>query len=241
MSMIEAGRYAVSAERVRAMAVNYACPDRELVEALTSLTGGRTRGWWEEYREILSAGLLDLVELEHHAKALRVAGIMHIPGLLQTADHARALFQSAVPSLEAYEIEHRVSFRIKRQSILYGDAPTPLTVILHEAALRMGFGGPATARAQLRHAIKMSERDNVTVLVLPFGGGTFPGSGQPVVYAFGPVPQLDTVQLDTDHGCEFLDAESQLDKYRVILDQMEKCSLDPASSRELIHRIAEEI
>ncbi len=241
ISNIEAGRYAVSGERVRAMARNYTCPDRDLIEALTGLTGGRTRGWWEEYREILSAGLLDLVELEHHAKALQVATIIHMPGLLQTADHARALFQKAAPPLEAYEIEHRVSFRIKRQSILYGDAPTPLTVILHEAALRMGFGGPTTARAQLRHVIKMSERENVTVLVVPFGGGTFPGAGQPVVYAFGPVPQLDTVQLDADHGCEFLDAEAQLAMYRMVLDHMEMCALKPDESRDLIHRIAEEI
>ncbi|MBT2382442.1 helix-turn-helix transcriptional regulator [Streptomyces sp. ISL-11] len=241
ISNIEAGRYAVGADRVRTMARNYTCSDRDLVEALAGMTGGRTRGWWEEYRDFLSAGLLDLVELEHHATALRVAGVIHIPGLLQTTDHARAMFNTAVPLLEQYEVEHRVSLRIKRQAILHGDTPTPLIAILHEASLRMGFGGPATARAQLGYLIEMSERDNVTVLALPFGSGTFPGSGQPVVYAFGPVQQLDTVQLDTDHGCVFLDAEAQLLRYRTVLDRMEQCALKPGESRDLIHRIAREI
>ncbi|WP_372472062.1 helix-turn-helix domain-containing protein [Streptomyces albireticuli] len=241
ISNIEAGRYAVGADRVRTMARNYACPDRDLVEALAGMTGGRTRGWWEEYREFLSAGLMDLVEMEHHAHGMRIGVVVHIPGLLQTTDHARALFSSSVPPLEQYEVERRVSLRIRRQEILHGSQPTPLVAILHEAALRMGVGGSATARAQLAYLAEMSEHDNVTVLVVPFGGGTFTGSGQPVVYASGPVPQLDTVQLDTDYGCEFLDAEAQLARHRTVLDRMEQSALKPTESRDLIHRISQEI
>ena len=62
-----------------------------------------------------------------------------------------------------------------------------------------------------------------------------------ISYAFGPVPQLDTVELDTAHGCEFLDAEAQLEKYRSVLDRMEGSALKPDVSRDLIHRIAQEI
>ncbi|MEU1308965.1 helix-turn-helix transcriptional regulator [Streptomyces cinnamoneus] len=241
ISNIEAGRYAVGADRVRAMACNYTCADRELVEALAGMTGGRTRGWWEEYRESLAAGLLDLAELEHHAGGMRVAGVMHIPGLLQTTDHARALFNATVPPLEQYEIEHRVSFRIKRQAVLHGDDAIPLTAVIHESALRMGYGGAPTARVQLKYLIDMGERDNITTLVVPFGSGIFPGAGQPIVYAFGPVSQLDTVQLDSDHGCVFLDAEAQLARYRTVLDQMETCALGPDESRDFIHRIEREM
>ncbi|GAA2706955.1 helix-turn-helix transcriptional regulator [Streptomyces luteosporeus] len=237
ISNIEAGRYAVSAERVRALARNYTCGDRDLIEVLAGMTGGRTRGWWEEYREILGAGLLDLAELEHHAKALRVAGIMHIPGLLQTAAHARAMFSAAVPPFEQYEVEHHVSFRITRQAVLDRARSMNLTAILHESALRMGYGGRSTSRAQLRYLIETSERENITTLVLPLGSGVFPGSGQPIVYACGSVPQLDTVELDSEHGCEFLDAEAQLERYRVVLDRMEACALKPDESRDLIHRI----
>ncbi|WP_040907040.1 Scr1 family TA system antitoxin-like transcriptional regulator [Streptomyces griseoflavus] len=51
---------------------------------------------------------------------------------------------------------------------------------------------------------------------------------------------LDTVQLDTHHGCEFLDAEAQLNKYRSVLDRMESNALKPAESRDLIHRLVQE-
>lgn len=62
-----------------------------------------------------------------------------------------------------------------------GDAAIPYVAVIHEAALRMQFGGPSVARAQLHHLLAVSEPDNVTVLVLPFARGAFPGAGQTVV------------------------------------------------------------
>ncbi|MCP3819906.1 helix-turn-helix transcriptional regulator [Streptomyces sp. A3M-1-3] len=239
ISNIEAGRYAVSADRVRTMTHNYACSDEPYAEALASMTGTRARGWWDEYQELLAPGLLDLAELEHQATALRVAVVIHIPGLLQTTAHARAVMAESVPPLRPYEIEHRVSYRIKRQAVLYEGIPTHYTAIVHEAALRMGYGGPLVAREQLGTLLEESERDNVTILVIPFGEASFPASGQSITYASGPVPQLDTVVLDTDHGCEFLDAEAQLGRYRSVLDRMEARALSATKSRELIHHIAQ--
>lgn len=241
ISNIEAGRYAVSADRVRTLARNYSCADEAYVDALAGMTGARTRGWWEEYRDNLPSGLLDLAELEHHAGSMRVAVTVHMPGLLQTPEHARATMREAVPPLRPYEIEHRVSYRVKRQSVLFEGIPTPYTAVVHEAALRMGFGGPDISRAQLRHLLEMSEEPTITVRVIPFGQTGFPASGQPITYATGPVPQLDTVVLDTDHGCEFLDAEAQLDRYRSVLDRMESRALAEHESRDLIHRIAKHL
>ncbi|MGW0542095.1 helix-turn-helix domain-containing protein [Streptomyces griseoincarnatus] len=240
ISMIETGRTPVSADRIHSMAHAYACPDAALVDALAAMTGRRSRGWWEEYREHLPVGLIDLAELEHHAAALRVALVVHIPALLQTTEHARALFCEAVPPLRQYEIEHRVTHRIKRQGILHRENPPPYTAVIHESALRMGYGGSTTVRAQLRHLLDMSELEHVTVRIIPFGKGSFPGTGQSIDYLLGPVPQLDTVQLDTHHGCEFLDAEAQLHKYRSVLDRMESNALKPVESRDLIHRLAKE-
>ncbi|MGW0826991.1 helix-turn-helix domain-containing protein [Streptomyces sp. NPDC002845] len=241
VSMIETGRSPLSADRVRSLARAYDCGDTLLVDALAAMAQRQSRGWWDSYRDDLPVGLIDLAELEHHAAALRVALVIHIPALLQTTDHARALFKEAVPALRQYEIEHRVSHRIKRQGILHREDPPPYTAMIHECALHMGYGGPATIRAQLQHLLDMSELDHVTVRVIPFGKGSFPGTGQSVDYLLGSVPQLDTVQLDTHHGCEFLDAEAQLDKYRLVLDRIEAKALKPAESRDLIHRIAQTV
>ncbi|WP_369181127.1 helix-turn-helix domain-containing protein [Streptomyces mutabilis] len=237
VSNMETGRLPVSADRVRTLACQYECPDKDLVEALAGMTGERRRGWWEEYRDILPPGLLDLAELEHHGTALRTAHTSGIPGLLQTLDHAREVFRQVVPDLSPPEIEHRASFRIKRQAVLFRKDPAPYRAIIHEAALHMRFGGRDVAKRQLKHLLKMSEHPNISVHVIPFDAGGYPGAGQPIYYVHGPVPPLDTVQLDQSHGIVLLDAEAQLNKYRMVLDRLMSLSLIELESRALIHHI----
>ncbi|MER6619924.1 helix-turn-helix transcriptional regulator [Streptomyces sp. NPDC000931] len=237
VSNMETGRLAVSADRVRTLACQYECADKTLVEAIAGMTGERRRGWWEEYRGILPAPMLDLAELEHHGTALRTAHTSGIPGLLQTPDHAREVFRQVVPELSPPEVEHRTSFRIKRQAVIFRKAPVPYRAIIHEAALHMRFGGRNIARQQLKHLLKMSDYPNISIHVIPFDAGGYPGAGQPIYYVHGTVPQLDTVQLDQSHGIALLDAETQLDKYRKVLDRLSALSLIELESRALIHNI----
>ncbi|MBO4258416.1 helix-turn-helix domain-containing protein [Streptomyces griseorubiginosus] len=241
VSNMETGRLGVSAERVRTLACHYDCPDKALIESVAAMTGDRTRGWWEEYRDILPAGMLDLAELEHHAIALRASTTARIPGLLQTREYALEVFRQAVIELSPPDIEHRLSFRIKRQAVLYRDHPVPYDAIVHEAALRMRVGGSSVTRQQLQYLLDMSDRDNITLRAITFDAGAYPGSGQSIYYAHGPVPQLDTVQLDQSHGVAFLDAEAQLHKYRTLFARIEAVALSPDKTRDLIHRLMREL
>jgi transcriptional regulator with XRE-family HTH domain len=241
ISNIETARFGVSGERVHAMASAYGCQDAPFIDALMEIAQDRKRGWWEEYRETLPARLLDLAEFEHYGTRFRTAHTAHIPGLLQTAEHAREIYRQAVPELSPPDVEHRVSHRIKRQAVLYREDPTPYQAIIHEAALRMQFGGASVTQAQLRHVLKLSEMDHVTILVIPFAAGSYPGSGQSAYYAHGPVTQLDTVQLDQAHGIAFIDAEDQLKQYRLLLDRLEATALGATESRDFIHNIAESL
>ena len=241
LSNVESARFGVSADRVRAMAHAYSCSDALYIQALIDMANDRAIGWWEQYRDILPIGLLNLAEFEHHATALRAAYTSHIPGLLQIAEHAREVFAQVVPELTPPEIEHRVSHRIKRQDVIYRTQPIPYSVVVHEAALRMKFGGRSTARRQLEHILAMSERSHITLRVIPFDFGAYPGSGQSVAYGCGPVPQLDTVHLDQSHGSAFLDAEAPLLKYRTLLDRMEEVALGPKESQDFVLGISREL
>ncbi|MFF4837157.1 DUF5753 domain-containing protein [Streptomyces sp. NPDC001315] len=234
-------RGALSEQRIRTLAHNYDCTDDALIDALVAMAAYRERGWWEEYRDTLPPRFLDVAEMEHHAAALRVAQVINIPGLLQTPEHARTLFRQAVPTLRPHEIEYRISHRIKRQAVLHRERPPQYTAIIHEAALRMRFGGREVARTQLDHLVKMSEQPHITLRVIPFDGTAFPTVGHGLDYAYGPVPALDTAQLDAAHGSELIDAVAQLKKYRLILDRMEEATLEPDDSRRLIHRTAQDI
>ncbi|MFG2596859.1 helix-turn-helix domain-containing protein [Streptomyces sp. NPDC048462] len=238
LSNIEQGIRAISEDRVLTLARACTCQDQPYVEALAAMARRARRGWWERYRDSLPDGLLDIAELEAHALRMRSAHSVHIPGILQTSDHALAVFRVVVPTLPEHEVALRLAHRVERQEVLEGTTPPEYTGVIHEAALRMQFGGRKVARVQLDHLLTASESLHVTLRVIPFEAGAFPGAGQTVNYAEGPTPQLDTVQVDSTHGPEFLDGEEQLAKYRSHLDWMERIALSPRESRDFIHGIA---
>ncbi|MEU1868095.1 helix-turn-helix domain-containing protein [Streptomyces gardneri] len=238
---IESGRFGISPERVRTLAFNYGCPDTALVDLLADIARERDRGWWEENRGLLPPALTDIAELEFHASELQSAVTTHIPGLLQTEEHARAVFDTAVPLLPEPDLEARLALRLRRQEVLDRDRPVPYEAVIHEAALRMQFGGPKVARDQLEHILAYSERDTVTVRVIPFAAGGFPGAGQSFTYVSAPVPQLDTVQLDSSHGSILLDADMQLRRYRGLLERLRGLALPTTDSRAFIRTIAQDL
>ncbi|MFI1865801.1 helix-turn-helix domain-containing protein [Streptomyces jumonjinensis] len=240
ISNIESGVRGISADRLRTLACNCDVTDETYVKALIEMAQAST-GWWERYRGILPQGLLDIAEAEGNATRIRGANTVHVPGMLQTSDQAMAIFRAAVPALPKHEVALRLALRAERQQVITGDKAIPYIAVIHEAALRMQFGGIEVARAQLTYLLEVSERDNATVLVLPFTHGAFPGAGQTVTYIQGHVPQLDTVQVDSSHGPTFLHAEGQLAKYRAQLHLLEGLALPPKQSRDFIHDIARQL
>ncbi|MFE7752511.1 helix-turn-helix domain-containing protein [Streptomyces sp. NPDC057428] len=241
ISNIESGTRPISPDRLRTLAYNCACTDDTYVDALVEMAQPRGRGWWDKYRGELPQGLLDIAELEAYTLRMRAAYAMHMPGLLQTADHALALFRVVIPQLPDREIALRLAHRVERQAVLDGDASPQYSAVVHEAALRMQFGGRAVARAQLGNLLERSEQPNITLLVIPFVAGAFPGAGQTVLYAEGAAPQLDTVQIDNSHGPVFVHSDAQLAKYRAHLDWMERIALPPRESRDFIRAIAHQL
>ncbi|MFD7133762.1 helix-turn-helix domain-containing protein [Streptomyces sp. NPDC059894] len=239
ISNIESGKHGISEERLRRLAEHYACDDIRLVDALVDMANEREKGWWEEYRGVLPSTALDLAELEHHASYIRAFQVVHIPGVLQTEEHVRAASLFAEPSLLEEDREARVSFRMRRQQVIASG--TPYDVIVHEAALRMRVGGSKVARAQLEHLLQAFERETVSLRVIPFAAEGFAGAGYHMQYVGGVVPQLDTVQIDTTHGAEFIDAAARLNRYRARFGSIDSAALPQDASLDLIRRIAQEL
>ncbi|MCM2420980.1 helix-turn-helix transcriptional regulator [Streptomyces sp. RKAG293] len=240
ISHIESGRWGVSGDRVRILTSHYSAGNADLVAALVGMADERGKGWWDEYREALPADFRDIAELEHHATLMRTVQTVTVPGIFQTEDYARAMFAAVVPPLPSEEIGSRIEHRVRRRVVFEREAPLPFSAIIHEAALRMRFGGRKVAREQLDFLSTASEWDSVTIRVIPFTS-ELAVSAQGMLYACGAVPELDTVQLDSVAGSVFLDAEAQLDKYRVIYAAVEGMALDIGKSRDLIHHIAQEL
>ncbi|MFG2223959.1 helix-turn-helix domain-containing protein [Streptomyces sp. NPDC048644] len=242
ISHIEAGRIGVSEDRIRRLAVFYACDDEALVEALCAIAREhRGQYWWDDYRGVLAPGFLDIAELEHHATELRCLQPITFPGILQTEDYAHALFAGAIPQLPKDELKARVEHRMKRRNILERESPPKIHAIMHEAAVRMRVGGRKVARGQLEHLLSMSDRPDLTLQVIPFASEEFIEVTLTLMYASGVVPQLDTVHIDAPIGDNHLSSAADLDRYRTLLDRAEQAALTPQESLNFIHHIAREL
>ncbi|WP_329272475.1 helix-turn-helix domain-containing protein [Streptomyces sp. NBC_01451] len=240
MSHIETGLAGVSEQRLRRLASHYACTDEEFIDALVAMATDRTRGWWEEYRGVLPTPFLDLSELDHHARFQRNAGFLFVPGLLQTAEYARAAYSTRVPELAEEQIELRVRHRIARRVIIERTSPVPFDAVIHEAALRIMVSDRAAARAQLTHILEQSEANHISVRVIPFDLEFSTGSS-PMTYVGGGVPRLDTVIRDAPHGALYVDSEAELATYQARFEKTKAMSLERERSRDFIHRLAKEL
>jgi hypothetical protein len=138
-------------------------------------------------------------------------------------------------------IEQLVAHRLSRQTVLSRQAPLPYIGYVHEAALRMQFGGRKVMQHQLYQLCEMSERPNITLRVIPVDCGAFPGAGHAMLYAEAAVPDLDAVELDSAHGPEFTFAENELEMYRTHLEWMDEATLSASESQDFIRAIARQL
>ncbi|WP_405518210.1 helix-turn-helix domain-containing protein [Streptomyces canus] len=241
ISQVELGLSGASEERIRRLAAHYACTDEALIDALVAMATDRTRGWWEEYRGVLPPVFQDTAETEHHATFLREVVITYVPGLLQTADYARAVYTYVHPALPESELTPRVEHRIRRRAVIEGDEPTPYETLIHEFALRTRVSDRSVCRAQLEQILDQIEQGHATVRVIPIDQDGFGGAGISMMYVGGPVPRLDTGLRDAPTGVAFIDAEAQLKQLRTLFLKMQAASLEPVASRDFIHRLKKEL
>ncbi|WP_230194988.1 helix-turn-helix domain-containing protein [Streptomyces coriariae] len=241
INQIEYGQSGVSEKRLRSLAAHYACMDEAFIDALVSMATDRTHGWWEEYRGRLPSAFLNLAELEHHASYRADVECLHVPGLLQTEEYARAVFAYRVPELPHHDLALRVQHRMQRKVITERPDPVPYEAVIHEAALRIRVSNRAAARAQLAHILDLSEVDHVTVRVIPFDRDGFAGAWNTMMLAGGAVPKLDSAQRDGPEGTALVDSEAQLGALRTLFRKLKAESLDPASSRDFISRLTKEL
>jgi hypothetical protein len=123
--------------------------------------------------------------------------------------------------------------------------PEPLRVwsVLDEAALRRPVGGPEIMRAQLRHLVRLAERPNVDVQVLPLARGGHTGLDGTFTVLDFPLELLgdpETVYVQTRLKGVYYEEPVEIDEYRQTLTRLQAEALTPAESSLMIARIAEE-
>jgi transcriptional regulator with XRE-family HTH domain len=196
---------------------------------------------WSKLRTVsLPAAFRPFAEREAEATALRTFEHSFVPGLLQTADYARAVVATKPGATDA-DIETDVSDRIARQWILTRDAPPPpmLWVLIDEGVLYRPVAPAPVMRDQFEHLIAMSRLPNITIQVVPYAAGGHTGLLGAFVLADLPASPSIVFVEDVSGGRVAEDARG-VDQVMLCFEAIRSDALPKSASRDLIARVAEE-
>jgi uncharacterized protein DUF5753 len=131
----------------------------------------------------------------------------------------------------------RVRVRLDRQRVLTRDEPAPLQafMVVGEAALRQEIGGNRVLREQLVHLIEIAQLSNVTVQVLPFSAGAYPGGPTPFsIYGFPPPSGMEVVSLENISSHAYLESPQDIAHYGKVFADLRGIALSPLESEAFI-------
>ncbi|MFD7106151.1 MULTISPECIES: helix-turn-helix domain-containing protein [Streptomyces] len=204
--------------------------------ALARRTG--TPGWWHQYGDVLPGWFETHIGLEEAASVIRTYEVQFVPGLLQTADYARAVTQLGHPRASAEEIERRVALRLQRQALLTAPDAPRLWAVVDEASLRRPLGGAQVMAGQLRHLLAVSRLPNVTLQIAPFSLGGLAAAGGPITILRFLEPDLpDIVYLEQLTSALYLDKRDDVDHYLAVMDRLSAQAESPRESQEMLERL----
>ncbi|MBC6470668.1 helix-turn-helix domain-containing protein [Actinomadura alba] len=238
LSKIERGMQGLRQGELAFILDQYGVGDENLRRALLTLRkDANKKGWWLDYKGRIEPSLLDYISLESDASAIRTFEALHLPGLLQTTDYARAIIGSGVPGLTPRRVDELISIRTARQRLLQTPRPV-LWSVVDEAVLHRPFGGREVMRDQLCHLLQISQRGCVTLQVLPFAAGAHPGKEGPfTLLDVGDRGELMVVLIESLTLSWYLEEDEDIHRYKLVFDHLCAAALSPADSLALIERV----
>ncbi|WP_436949952.1 helix-turn-helix domain-containing protein [Streptomyces sp. SudanB52_2052] len=242
ISRLEAGRHGFKLRDVADLLTLYGVTDEaERATLLALAEQANTPAWWRYYSDVVPTWMQSYLGAEQAASLIRCYQVQRVPGLLQTADYARAAIRLAHPDAGAEEIDRRLALRMTRQRILHRQPATQLWAVLDEAALRRPVGGIRVMRAQLRHLIEMCRLPQVTVQILPFHAGGHAAEGGPVTILRLPGGQLpDVVYLEKLTTALYPDRPAEIERYWDAMNRLVVEAESPDETPTILHRLLQE-
>ena len=221
ISRMEHGRVGFKDRDIADLLTLYGVTSGEEREVLLKLAReANTPGWWQGYSDILPHWVEPYFGLEAAASIIRIYELQFVPGLLQTADYARAIIRLGNASTEE-DVTRRAEARIARQEILTRENPPRLWAVMDDGALRRSIGGKAVMREQIRHLARMCEHPAVTLQILPFQVGGHPAMGGPFTILRYSEPDLrDVVYIEQLTSALYLDKAAEVDSYLEVMEQL---------------------
>lgn len=205
--------------------------------------GGMFAGLVEEAEKshsVYPAWFESWVDAEKRATMIRWWEPLLVPGLLQTADYARALFEAWRPVDGHRDVDVDVAARLARQDIFDRPAPPSFGAVIDESVLYRCIGGSKVMHEQLAHLAGVSEHPRITVQVLPADVGAHAGLLGAFAIAGFDDDTPGMVYLESPSSGETTRHPGTVARITVTYDTLRDEALGARASRDLIRKVAEE-
>jgi len=193
-----------------------------------------------EWQRILRTGLRprqqEHIEWDQRTRLFRVFEATVIPGLLQTAEYARARFAEGIRRLKLpNDINEAVAARVQRQDILY-KPDKRFHFVLTEAALRFRLCPPEVMLGQLDRLISLSALPYVKLGIISFGTkyATSPWHG---FWMYG----NERVLVETFSAALDLRQPQEIELYGSAFEQLAAVASYGRSARAIINRVIDDL
>jgi transcriptional regulator with XRE-family HTH domain len=211
---------------------------------------GQRQGWWSAYSDVLAPdpdnpllpdNLSRYVALEQDASEVRSFEAAIMPGLLQTADYARAILNT-LSTGDRETTDRLVELRMRRQDRLYADEdPLTIHMVLDEAVLHRLVGGKQVMKEQLKRLLADAQRPNITVQVLPLSVGVHRSVDGPfAMLVFPDSDDNDLVYIESHVGCLYFEKEHDVKVYGQIFDVLVDTAMSAEQSAAFVSKFLQD-
>lgn len=228
LSKVEQGDLRVTDKDLATVLQVYAVPDDQATRLQQLATDSRRKlpptrvpAWAAKY-----------VALERAARELKIFYSDSVPGGVQTARYARAMLTASVV-VSAAEVDRMAEERAQRAERLLSEDGPRVWLVIGEEALHREIGGPQVLREQLQQLMKLANRPNASVQVVPFDGGAHASHGVPFIIVNLTESRPGIIYVETLSGSDYLGGE-HVGIYNLAFDSLRGAALSPQRSAALI-------
>ncbi len=170
---------------------------------------------------------------------IRTYALDAIPGLLQTIDYSAHLLRGIPPAKTPEQLRVLLEIRQRRQQLLLdSNSETRLITVIDEAALHRVIGSEEEMWSQLDRLRDLSERNNISIRILPFDAGAHAGlAGMFTIFQFADDIDRDVVSIETHSGDRYLEEQSSVLEFLRMFDAVTHKSLDDVDARDLLTKL----
>jgi Domain of unknown function (DUF5753) len=185
------------------------------------------------------------VALEADAAVVYDYELGYVPGLLQTAAYARAVFRDGVPhrtEAELDRLDRAVRIRLLRQRRLTEDPPLELVAIVDETVLHHLVGGVEVMRDQLRHLVSQAALPSVCIQVIPVSVSAHQGmSGSFAIVRFADPDESAIAHMENAVSTTHVHKEAEVRGYELVFDRLRSKALSPRDSLALVEQFVDDL